>query len=83
MADPLQSYTWATPQSKMNMGAPDPRAQASPTSSTGSTIDQLLASLYHPPSTGEKVADLGSVLGGLSSGEKANRMVSGELPPEP
>lgn len=48
--------------------------QQAQTPHTSSTIDQILAGLQKGPTTGEKVADVGSILGAFSQGEKANRL---------
>lgn len=49
------------------------------TPNTTSVIDQILAGINRPPSTGQNVADIGSILGAFSQGEKANRLSAGGL----
>lgn len=72
--DLLPSYTHATQQQKMNM-VPTYGQQ----SSNKSVIDSILEGLNPAPSAGERVADIGSILGAFSQGEKANRMSYGDL----
>lgn len=72
---------WGGVASNIFKGTQQAPATGAPSTSTGgSALDQILAGLAnHKSTTGERVADVGSILGAFSSGEKANRTSYGDM----